>query len=314
MAIYVQRGASFEATCVGFDTGLVGTIGVRILDNVGGEPLARTTVGISEIVTGSGLYSVTLFAPSTPGEFSVVWDDGSTDIDHTAAESLIVIGSASVQVLPSAEGMTFGEILDDVLGNPNRFESSLRGRAGRAVNNRYAHLWTLEDWSFRYALATVNVLASNSAVVNMPADFGTAMYLWDENGGVKLPYLEIGEFELRYLPAALGAAEAWTVVDGQIRVGPTPDAAASWTLYYRKRFIPLSDEGDMPLIPTAFHLALVHGGRAELLAVSDAPNAGVMEQLWQMDIDAMRREYLADAVGQPDAWPTDIGDLVGYGG
>jgi hypothetical protein len=30
-----------------------------------------------------------------------------------------------------------------------------------------------------------------------------------------------------------------------------------------------------------------------------------MEQQWQMDLEALRREYLVDVLGQPSQWETD---------
>jgi hypothetical protein len=302
MAIYAQKGSAFEATAQGFNTGLTGTIGVRILDNVGGTTLARTTAGISELVAGSGLYGVTLIAPQLPGEYSVVWDDGQSGPQHSAAESLTVTTTTTIQIGTGTEGMTFGQILDDVLGNPLRFEADMRPRAGRAVNARYAHLWGLEDWTFRFAYT--DLTSSGNVVSPAAADFGTPLYLWGPEGS-QLLYLGAEEFHNNYDPAALGTAEAWAVVSGQIFLGPTPPTGGTYRCYYRQRFSALVDESAYPLMPPEYHMTLVHGGRAELLAVSDDPTYQAMEAQFQQDIEAMKREYLIDVVGQPGMWPTD---------
>ena len=201
--------------------------------------------------------------------------------------------------------MTFGEIIDDVL--LDTCEETQRDRAGRAVNLRYAHLWGLEDWTFRYALINPTVTGGSSALHALPDDFGVPIYLWNDLGGDPLPYLEIADFQLQYLPTLTGTTEAWTVIDGAVLLGPTPSASATWTCYYRKRLTQLSDEDlDSPAIPDEYQMMLVHGARAEMLAAYNDPTAGDMEQQWQADIEAMRREYLTDAEGQPDQWPSDI--------
>jgi hypothetical protein len=303
VAIYAQKGASFEATAQGFNTGLDGTLGVRIIDNVGGTTLARTTAGISELTPGSGLYGVTLVAPQIVGEYTVVWDDGTAGPEHTAAESLTVQSTTVVQVGTGTEGMTFGQILDDVLGNPDRFEAEMRGRAGRSVNIRYAHLWGLEDWTFRFAYT--DLTASGNVLSPTALDFGTPLYLWDPEGN-QLLYLDTEEFAVNYPPGSSpGSAAAWTVIAGEILLGPTPVSGGSYRCYYRRRLSQLVDEAEYPMIPPEYHLTLVHGGRAELLAVSDDPTYDHMERQFQQDIEAMKREYLIDAIGQPSMWPTD---------
>ena len=64
--ITVQPSTSFEAVAQ-FDTGLTGTLGVRITDNAGATTLARTTAGITEYPAGSGIYAVTLTSPGAGG-------------------------------------------------------------------------------------------------------------------------------------------------------------------------------------------------------------------------------------------------------
>jgi hypothetical protein len=302
MAIYAQKGTGFEATVQGFNSGLVGTLGVRVIDNVGGTTTPRQTTGISELIAGSGLYGVTLIAPQVPGEYSVVWDDGQPGPNHTASESLTVTTTTVVQIGTGTEGMTFGQILDDVLGNPLRFEEDMRPRAGRAVNTRYAHLWGLEDWTFRFAYT--DLTSSGNVLSPAAADFGTPLYLWGPNGS-QLVYLGPEEFHNNYDSAALGTAEAWSVLAEQIQLGPTPPTGDTYRCYYRRRLSALVDESEYPMIPSEYHLTLVHGGRAELLAVSDDPPSQGMEAQFQQDFEAMKREYLIDAVGQPSMWPTD---------
>ncbi|MHA2020925.1 MAG: hypothetical protein ACW96N_04370 [Candidatus Thorarchaeota archaeon] len=58
-------------------TGLAGTVGYVVLDEVGTIVTARTTAGIFELTSGSGMYGAHI---SFPDDFkgSVVWDSGET--------------------------------------------------------------------------------------------------------------------------------------------------------------------------------------------------------------------------------------------
>lgn len=198
--------------------------------------------------------------------------------------------------------MTLAEILDDVL--LGRFGASVRQRAKRAVNNRFAHLWNLEQWTWKFATANPTTVADTAALDTMPSDFGVVLDLWDENGD-RLPDITPREYYDRYLVASSGTPEAYTVIDGCVLVGPTPAAAATWTLLHEKRLTLLDEETDTPDMPAEFHLALVHGARAELLAIYNDPTAPDIEALWALDLDALRRGYLSDVAGEPSVWPAD---------
>lgn len=86
----ISPSGTFEAVASGFVSGLTGTIGVRILDNAGGTPLARSTSGIAEYPSSSGIYYVSLVAPATTGQYTIMWDNGSATPGNVATESLVV--------------------------------------------------------------------------------------------------------------------------------------------------------------------------------------------------------------------------------
>jgi len=85
--ITTRTNELFETRVQSFPVGLVGTVGVRILDNVGGTVLARRTTGIVEDVPGS--YVTNLLAPAALGQYSVEWDWGA-DPSQQAFEDLYV--------------------------------------------------------------------------------------------------------------------------------------------------------------------------------------------------------------------------------
>jgi hypothetical protein len=104
----------FEARLTGFSTGLVGTIGVSIRDNVGNVPFPRTIANITEDPAGSGSYVTVLVAPITPGQYSIVWDDGTGEPSGFAFEDLLVTGA--YQPSPILPGEILASI-DDINAN-----------------------------------------------------------------------------------------------------------------------------------------------------------------------------------------------------
>ena len=89
MIYALPGGASIAAVLSNAPTGLVGTLGVQILDSTGAPVVARTTAGIVEKPVGSGEYIATLTAPVTVGSYIVFWDHG-IEPGATADEELIV--------------------------------------------------------------------------------------------------------------------------------------------------------------------------------------------------------------------------------
>lgn len=143
MSQTVAPSATFEAVCTGFDTGLVGTIGVRILDGAGGTTTARVTAGIVEYPAGSGIYQKTLTAPSTAGQFTVMWDTGSVTPATVFTESLTVttssaaisatgglyVSAASLKATLNLTGQTFAD--DDISAAIGAACRSIDGACGR---------------------------------------------------------------------------------------------------------------------------------------------------------------------------------------
>lgn len=79
-----------------FPSGLVGTIGVRIIDPAGTVIVPRRTTGITEPIASSGFYvaSIDLTALSSapaPGHYFVFWDNNSTvAVGSNPAEDLLL--------------------------------------------------------------------------------------------------------------------------------------------------------------------------------------------------------------------------------
>lgn len=86
----VAASASYEAVADLETTGLTGTCGVRVIDNAGATTTARATAGIAEYPAGSGIYAKTMTAPGSAGQYTIVWDIGSTAPGNMAIEELVV--------------------------------------------------------------------------------------------------------------------------------------------------------------------------------------------------------------------------------
>jgi hypothetical protein len=99
----VAAGASFLADVSGFSTGLVGTLGLQIVNGSGAVVLPRSTAGVAEFPGGSGLYTATPVAPATAGAYVVVWDDGvSFAYDDLTVVPADTSGAGNVIVLSGA--------------------------------------------------------------------------------------------------------------------------------------------------------------------------------------------------------------------
>ena len=75
--LYVPPSLQFEASVEGFAPGLVGTLAYQVTNGAETTVIERTTSGISEYPVSSGIYTAVITAPSSVGQYQIVWDDGS---------------------------------------------------------------------------------------------------------------------------------------------------------------------------------------------------------------------------------------------
>lgn len=203
--------------------------------------------------------------------------------------------------------MTFLELQNALLpagvGNTARFKENQRDQVKAWINDRYAELWGLEDWTFRKGKVTVSVTAGSN-VLDTPDDFGIVL----DNGlvtadGEPLTYVTVDEYMRRHLGGSSGTPVCYTVVNRQILLDPTPGTTSSaWELYYDKALTLLVNNGDIPALPVEHHYMLVHGAEATGQVRMQDFTYQFSEQRWQNQLAAMRRNYLADQRGAPDQW------------
>lgn len=189
--------------------------------------------------------------------------------------------------------MTFKEIVDATLSGG--FSESQRSDAKRWVNFRYSWVWDIAEWSFTFGTATVTV--TGGTVTNMPADFAAARAVIASDGTQLVALTDYRDYADAYIGTSapnVANPEAFTVLGNSILVGPT-GTSGTFTLVYEKTATPLVNDGDVPAIPAAYHLALVHGAKAEGFKLNAVPSlADSFDADFQAAITAMKAKYLSN--------------------
>ncbi len=200
--------------------------------------------------------------------------------------------------------MTFLQLRQELI--PSRFTTSDTTSVNNWLNNTYARLWGMEDWTFKKASGNVTVTSGSSSVTGLPSMFGIPNALYDQSGG-RLRYLEPSVFNDYYANStAQGSPQAYTVINQAVTVGPTSNVSSSaFLLLYEKRLTLLSADSDVPAIPVEHHYMLVPGALALGLAVKNDFTYQFMQAAWQESVQALRRDYLADQRGEAIQFPAD---------
>lgn len=170
--------------------------------------------------------------------------------------------------------MNFKAIQDAVLADG--FDESSRAACKTWIQFRHGWLWDLADWDFKYATATVTFTAGSQIAANVPTDFQDPVALYDSNGAPVAPIADYREFFDSYntnLAGGSGTPDAYTVLAGQLLVGPNGDGTTG-LLIYRRSKPSLVEDADATGLPDGYDLALVHGGKAEGFKLANVP-------LWQ---------------------------------
>lgn len=188
--------------------------------------------------------------------------------------------------------LTFRDIQNAVIANG--FNEGDRANVKTWIQFRHAWLWDAEEWTFRQGTATVTFTANSPDVAGLPTDFNAAVVLYNQNGDPVRPIKDFREFYNLYnpnLPTVTGPPEAFTVLDGQIVVGPNGDGSTGF-LVYDKSKPTLSADDDMTGLPDGYDLALVHGGKAEGFKLTNIPLAQNFDDDFTAAVNALRRNYL----------------------
>lgn len=287
--IFVKPSVTMEATASGFNSGLVGTIGVRVTDGQGGTTIARTTSGIVESPAGSGIYTATFTSPSVVGQFEVVWDDGGSPATW-AAEDLTVTASGSVPVTGSpGVGMTFTELLTEFYARGfDYLDDSGPGavRAKRWINQSYQEICGMEDWPF---LSTTTTGVAPLTV----SDLGYIESLTDSTDERSLSFMDRRTLVERYPNMDLAGPPNYAYVTGGDTIRTYPTNGNTLRLRYFRVVNDLDQGTDQPVIPARYQYAIIDSACARAYMDSDNPE---MAQIARRDADAlvqmMREQFM----------------------
>lgn len=194
----VAPGDTFEAYSPELASGLVGTVGVRIRDGAGADFLARTTAGISADVTvgSTSIYRKSLTAPTTTGQYWVVWDNGTALSDPqelfvtftpvAGATGNLYITRDEVKVAANLSSLDYADAdIDRALSAVSRaLDRVCRGRASHFYQATETRYYTPSCWRpyslTNYPRLDIDDLVSASSVTVDTAGDGSYSTAWAE--------------------------------------------------------------------------------------------------------------------------------------
>lgn len=200
--------------------------------------------------------------------------------------------------------MTGAEILDAILADSGA--ASRRPQALIDANRALAELWDAEEWAFVQTKVNVTVTQGSMTVSALPDDLGVVVGLHRADGAPLLPIDEYRDFAASYVGTnqTVAIPEAYTVIDGAIFVGPPSfETSAAYLLIHERALTLLADDSTPPSIPEPYHYAIVAGGKAKLLKITDPGRSAEFEQDFQGAITAMRRRYVKAMRGSGEQVP-----------
>lgn len=188
-----------------------------------------------------------------------------------------------------------------------RFSNGDSTQIQRWINDRYAMLWNMEEWIFKYAkVSNIGVTNGSTAVSSLPTDFGIALGFWRADG-FPLRWMPPKNYQNLYYGATdTGSPEFYTAINQSLLVGPpSNETSSTYSLLYEKRLTALVNSSDTPAIPAEHHYLLPIGACALGCALNNDFTYQFLEQQWQEGIAAMRQEWLNDQRGDVTQWGRD---------
>lgn len=180
--IQVTPGTYFDALCVGFDSGLVGTIGVQIVDDTDTTVYGRTTNGITESPPASGVYHVSLLSPIDKANYLVQWDTGVISRPTVAIEELRV--TDETEPIFSVPGGTYESIA-------RGFPTGLVGTIGYQIRDMLGNVVIPRTTAGILELGPG--IGAYQALVLVPAITGRYIILWDD-GSITPSHIAVDTF------------------------------------------------------------------------------------------------------------------------
>lgn len=140
--------------------------------------------------------------------------------------------------------MNFLDIQNEIIST--RFDESRRAQVKLWIQSRYATLWSAANWNFRHVLDASFAVTSGANNPTMPTDLSSVEAIID-NFGQPLAYLGPMAWRDQFLSSSTvtGQPSSYTMVAGQVYLGPTPQASATFLISYARRVSHLDASGNV---------------------------------------------------------------------
>lgn len=199
--------------------------------------------------------------------------------------------------------MNFLQLQDEVL--TNRFNANQRPQTKNWINYRYARLWGLEEWTFKYQITDLAV--SGNAVSIAKGTIGDIVRIWDSSiapGYSPMEALRAENLWDNARTTTSGAPFDYTIVGNTIYFERPMDQNRTFKVFSTIPFTNLVNDNDIPLIPSEFHYLLVVGATAMGQMRENDPSNQVYEQDWNNGVSDMRSAYLTNLRPAHDSYPS----------
>lgn len=196
--------------------------------------------------------------------------------------------------------MNFLEIQNLVLAD--RFDESKRAAAKVWINSRYGRIWNSEPWTFKFQQNgfVLNPGESNHLrgtigdITSLFMDTGTSFY-------TPLTLIRPEDF-FQNVSLTAGDPGSYSVIGDAIYFDTKMATTRTFFAVSEKVFVPLVADGDIPLIPEEYQVALIHGASAEGCVWENDPSAELFEKKYQEVLDDMKKAFLSSGL-YVDAFP-----------
>lgn len=201
--------------------------------------------------------------------------------------------------------MTFLESVNFILSD--RFGEGKRSDAKRWYNFAYGRIWGLEPWSFKLASQEIAVSANASSV-----SLGNFVRVFDirDASSEYTSYPELDKFRpeeiYRHFSESGGYPRGVSVINNTIYLDRPASSARTLRVVGELKFTELVNDGDLPLLPSEFHIAPCHGAISQGLRLENDQTWQGAEQDYRASIEDMKKQYLGQqalAVTEAPAWP-----------
>jgi hypothetical protein len=199
--------------------------------------------------------------------------------------------------------VTFKNLQDEVM--LQRFTGELNRASVKSwLNVRYTAIWNAADWYFKHVRNKALVISASDPTPTMPSDFAESEGLYDQDGS-PLIYVTPRDFDETALGVvSSGTPYAYTVVDREIWLYPTPPAA-TFKQSYRRRLCHIDgpsglvaagimvDDSDQPLWGAEFDYLLVLDAQMLGMQLQNDPTWADLKPARDELLESLRGDSLA---------------------